>query len=228
VRLARTIELQSVTSSYPKAPRGVTPGARLGHKHRQLARQIGGVSLIQASSMAIVFQHKIALRPGSMFCFGTISSVVDEEGILHRIANPLEKKPSSKISEKAGTEQEKAQPSAPRAKTTSYKLGIENSFTRRTPLSTSSMKKLTQITRKKRSKQDKGPSSCSSRTFALKGEQREACRHDNSILPRRPLHRRKSGIIPHLRRRANHACGRTSSARSSPMEEPTSECSATS
>ena len=33
--------------------------------------------------------------------------MADEEGILHRIADPPEKKPSSKIFEKAGTEQEK-------------------------------------------------------------------------------------------------------------------------
>jgi hypothetical protein len=33
VRLARTIELQSTTPSYRKAPRGVTPGARSGSKH---------------------------------------------------------------------------------------------------------------------------------------------------------------------------------------------------
>jgi hypothetical protein len=99
--------------------------------------------------MAIVFQHKIALRPRSMFCFGTISSVADEEGILHRIAEPPEKKPSLKISEKAGTEQERAQPLAPRAKTTSCKTGAENLFTRRTPLSTSSTKRWTWITRRK-------------------------------------------------------------------------------
>jgi hypothetical protein len=149
VRLARTIKLQSVTSSYPKAPRGVTPGARSGPKHRQLARQVGGMSLIQASLMAITFQHKITLRPGSMFCFGTISSMADEEGILHRVADPPEKKPSSKISGKAGTKQELAQPPALRAKTTSCKPGAENSFTRRTPLSTSSTERWTWITRKK-------------------------------------------------------------------------------
>jgi hypothetical protein len=40
--------------------------------------------------MAITFQHKIALRPGSVFCFRTISSVADEEGILHCIADPPE------------------------------------------------------------------------------------------------------------------------------------------
>jgi hypothetical protein len=161
VRLARTIELQWVTPSYPKAPRGVTLGVRSGPKHRQLTRQVGGVSLIQASSMVIIFQHKNALRPRSVFCFGTISSVADEEGILHRIADPPKKKPSSKISEKARTEQEKAQPPAPRANTTSCKLEVENSFTRRTSLSTSSPKKWTRITREKRSKRDKGPSSCS-------------------------------------------------------------------
>jgi hypothetical protein len=53
--------------------------------------------------MAIIFQHKIALRLGSVFCFRTISSMADEEGILHRIADPPEKKPSSKIFEKART-----------------------------------------------------------------------------------------------------------------------------
>jgi hypothetical protein len=107
------------------------------------------VSLIQASSMAIIFQHKIALRPRSVFCFGTISSMADEEGILHHIADPPEKKPSSKISEKAGTKQEIAQPPVLRAKTTSCKPGIENSPTRRTLLSTSSTKKWTRIARRK-------------------------------------------------------------------------------
>jgi hypothetical protein len=62
--------------------------------------------------MAITFQHKIAFCPGSVFCFVTISSVADEEGILHRIADPPEKKPSLKISEKAGTKQEITQPLA--------------------------------------------------------------------------------------------------------------------
>jgi hypothetical protein len=104
--------------------------------------------MIQASSMAITFQHKIALRPRSVFCFGTISSVADEEGILHHIADLPEKKPSLTISGKARTKQEIAQPPALRAKTTSYKPGVENLFTRRTPLSTSSMEIWTQITRK--------------------------------------------------------------------------------
>jgi hypothetical protein len=56
VHPVRTIELQSVTPSYSKkAPRGATPGERSDPKHRQLALQVGGLSLIQASSMAITF-----------------------------------------------------------------------------------------------------------------------------------------------------------------------------
>jgi hypothetical protein len=148
MHLARTIELQSITPSYSKkAPQGATLGARSDPKHRQMARQVGGVSPIQASSMAITFQHKIILRLGSVFCFGTISSMADEEGTLHRIADPPERKSSSTISRKAGAKQETAQPPVLRAKTTSCKPRAEDPSTRRTPLSTS--EKWTRITRKK-------------------------------------------------------------------------------
>jgi hypothetical protein len=99
--------------------------------------------------MAITFQHKIILRPGSVFCFGTISSMADEEGTLHHIADPPERKPSSTISGKVRAKQGKAQPPALRAKTTSCKPGAEDPSTRRTPLSTSSTEKWTRITRKK-------------------------------------------------------------------------------
>jgi hypothetical protein len=118
-------------------------------KHRQQACQVGGVSLIQASSMVVTFQHKIALCHGPVFCFGTISSVADEEGTLHRIADLPERKPSSITSGKAGTKQEITQPTVLRAKTTTCKPGAENSFIRRTPLSTSSTEQWTWITRKK-------------------------------------------------------------------------------
>jgi hypothetical protein len=118
-------------------------------KHRQLARQVGGVSSIQASSMVVTFQHKIILRPGSMFCFGTISSIADEEGTLHRLADPPKRKPSSEISEKIGARQEKAQPPALRKKITFSKLGVEGPSARRTPLSTSPTREGTRITRKK-------------------------------------------------------------------------------
>jgi hypothetical protein len=60
--------------------------------------------------MVVTFQHKIILRPGSIFCFGTISSVEDEEGTLHRLADPPERKPSSEVSRKIGARQEKVQP----------------------------------------------------------------------------------------------------------------------
>jgi hypothetical protein len=100
--------------------------------------------------MAITFQHKIVFRPGSMFCFRTISSVADEKGTLHCITDPPERKPSSTISRKAGAKQEKVQPPALRAKTTSYKPGVEGPSTRKTSLSTSSTKKWTQITRRKK------------------------------------------------------------------------------
>jgi hypothetical protein len=98
--------------------------------------------------MAITFQRKIVLRLGSTFCFGTISSVADEEGTIHRIVDPPEREPSSTNSGKAGVKQERAQPPAPRTKTPSCKPGAEGPSTRRTPLSTSSTKTWTHITRR--------------------------------------------------------------------------------
>jgi hypothetical protein len=135
-----------------KAPRGVTLGAWSDPKHRQLARQVGVVSSIQASSMVVTFQHKIILRPGSIFYFGTISSVANEEGTLHRLADPPERKPSSEIFEKIGARQGKAQPPALLKKITSSKLGAEGPSARRTPLSTSPTREWTRITRKKEAK----------------------------------------------------------------------------
>jgi hypothetical protein len=73
--------------------------------------------------------------------------MANEKGILHRIADPPEKKLSPKISEKARTRT--VQSPSPQAKTTSCKSGAGNSFTRRTPLSTSSIEEWTWITRKK-------------------------------------------------------------------------------
>jgi hypothetical protein len=110
------------------------------------------VSSLQASSMAVTFQHKIILRPGSIFCFGTIASVADEEGTLLRIADPPEKKPSSGISGKIGAKQEKAQPPALLKKITSSKIGAEGPSARRTQLSTSLTKEWTRITRRKEAK----------------------------------------------------------------------------
>jgi hypothetical protein len=118
-------------------------------KCRQLAHQVGGVSSIQASSMAVTFLHKIVFRLRSTFCFGTISSVADEEGTLHRIADPTERRSSSKISRKIGARPEKAQPPMLRKKIASGKPEAQGPSTRKTPLSTSPTKEWTQITRKK-------------------------------------------------------------------------------
>jgi hypothetical protein len=176
------------------------------------------VSLIQASSMAVTFQHKIALRPGSMFCFGTISSVVDKEGTLHRIADPPKRKPSPIISGKVGTKQEIAQPPALQAKTTSCKPGVENSFPRRTLLSTSSTEEWTQITRKKETK---------TRQAALLEPLPSKETRKKLVVTTTPFYPNVlfigggSGIVPHLRRRTNCAWGRTTSAGSSSMKEPT-------
>jgi hypothetical protein len=99
--------------------------------------------------MAITFHRKITLCPGSVFCFGTISSVADEEGTLHRIADPPRKKSPPTTSENVGVRQGKAQPPALRKKIAFSKLGAEGPLTRRTPLYTSPTKEWTQIARKK-------------------------------------------------------------------------------
>jgi hypothetical protein len=95
--------------------------------------------------MAITFHRKITLHPGSVFCFGMISSIADEEGTLHRIADPPKKKSPPTNFENIG----EAQPPALRKKIAFRKPGAEGSLTRRTPLSTSPTKEWTQIARKK-------------------------------------------------------------------------------
>jgi hypothetical protein len=99
--------------------------------------------------MAVTFHRKITPRPGSVFCFGTISSVADEEGTLHRIADPPRKKSPPTNSENIGVRKEKAQPPALRKKIAFSKPWAEGPLTRRTPLSTSPMKEWTQIAKKK-------------------------------------------------------------------------------
>jgi hypothetical protein len=99
--------------------------------------------------MAVTFLHKIVFRPGSTFCFRTISSIADEEGTLHRIVDPTERRSSSKISGKIGEKQEKAQPPMLRKKITSGRTEARGPSTRKTRLSTSPTKEWTQITRKK-------------------------------------------------------------------------------
>jgi hypothetical protein len=171
--------------------------------------------------MVVTFQHKIILRPGSVFCFGTISSVADEEGTLHRIADPPERKSSSKISEKIGAKQGKAQPPALQEEITFSRLGAEGLSTRKTPLSTSPTEEWTRITRRKEANEAKGHQAAFFCASVLKGEQKEDRRDSCSILPRRPLHQGKSGVESYLRRRTKCTRRRTSSSRISPAEEPT-------
>jgi hypothetical protein len=99
--------------------------------------------------MVVTFHRKITLRPGSVFCFGTISSVADEEGTLHRIAGPPKKKSPPTNSENIRVRKEEAQPQALRKKIAFRKPGAEGPLTQRTPLSTSPTKEWTQIARKK-------------------------------------------------------------------------------
>jgi hypothetical protein len=118
------------------------------------------VSLIIASSMAITFKCKIAFRPETMFCFGTISCIADEEGTLHRVADPPEKKLSSEIPREVEAKQRVAPSPVARGKMIPHKPRVGNpwekkdrpvgiSLTRRTPLSTSPTKEWARITRKK-------------------------------------------------------------------------------
>jgi hypothetical protein len=99
--------------------------------------------------MVVTFHRKITLRPGSVLCFGTISSIAYEEGTLHRIADPPRKKSPPTNSENIRVRKEKAQPLVLRKKIAFSKPGAEGPLTRRTPLSTSPTKEWTQIARKK-------------------------------------------------------------------------------
>jgi hypothetical protein len=78
-----------------------------------------------------------------------------------------------------------------------------------------------------RDKQNREEAGCSFRASALKGERKED-RHDSrTILPRRSFHR-ESGVAPRLRRRADRARRRTTSAGIPSTEEPTPKYPATS
>jgi hypothetical protein len=126
--------------------------------------------------------------------------MADEEGTLHRIADPPERKPSSIISGKVGTGSS-ATSSAP---SEDYLLQARSGkfIHPKNPVVRLIHRRVDVDYEEKR---NKDPSSFPSGASALKGEQKEACRHDNSVLPRRPLYRGESGIVPHLRRRTNCA-----------------------
>jgi hypothetical protein len=172
--------------------------------------------LTQASSMAVTSQCKIALRPGSVFWFGTISSIANEKGTLHRIADSPEKRFSPEIPRKTKARQWIAQPPTPQAKTTSYKPKIRNLPARRTPLPTSPTKKWTRITRKKEASVPRKGTELRQVIFLAPSPSKEDGKKHTitttPFYPRHPLHRGEIGIISHLRRRADRARGRTSPA----------------
>jgi hypothetical protein len=134
-----------------------TPGVRSDTKHRQLARQVGGVLSINGNSMAIIFKSKITFIPGAIFYFRTISCIEDVEGTLHRIATPPKKKSSSGIPQEARVKLRAVPQLTERQCMVPRKSGLRSpqrvegqsttaSPTRRTPLSTSPTKECTRIT----------------------------------------------------------------------------------
>jgi hypothetical protein len=140
--------------------------------------------------MAVTFHSKIAVRPGSIFCFGTISSIADEEGILHRLADLPEQKSPPTNSENAG----KTLPPALRKKVVSGKGWSEKLAD---PEDSAVYFPDEKVDTDHEKEGDQGEASHSSRSSGLKGERKES-RHDSStVLPRRPLHR-ESGVACRL------------------------------
>jgi hypothetical protein len=151
--------------------------------------------------MTIISKCKIALRPGTMFCFGTISFIADEEGTLHRVADPLEKKLSSEIPRGTRAEQRVVPPLASRWKIASGERppydplqieGRELTYQKNSAVHLAH-KGVDMDHSKEGSKRpesgDENTSSHLSDAFALKGGQKEKRYHAGSFLPRRPLHR---------------------------------------
>jgi hypothetical protein len=132
-------------------------------KHRQLARQVGGATLINADSIAVTFNSMITFNPGAIFCFGTISCIADQEGILHRIAIPPRKKSSLGLPKMVVgksrtapatillTEQRVVMPhkTMPGNTLTTASQSATTSLARRTPLSTSPTRVWMWITRRR-------------------------------------------------------------------------------
>jgi hypothetical protein len=178
------------------------------------------VSSIQASSMAVTFLHKIVFRPGSKFCFGTISAVADEEGTLHRIADPTERRSSSKISVEIGKKQEKVQPPMLRKRIASCRTEAQGPPTRKTPLSTSPMEEWTQITRKKETNKIGRKQVVLSTPPPSKENRKKIVMTAMPFYPDVIFIGRVESP-PHLRRRADRTRRGTSSAGIPPTKEPT-------
>jgi hypothetical protein len=170
--------------------------------------------------MAVTFHSKITLRPGSVFCFGTISSIADEEGTLHRIADPPKKKSPPTNSENTG----EAQPPALRKQIAFRKSGAEGPLNRRTPLSTSPTKEWTQVARKKEAGRKQVVLSVPPPS---KENGKKIVTTAVPFYPDVLFIGRVESPPPRLRRRADHAWRRTTSAGIPPTEKPAPKHSAT-
>jgi hypothetical protein len=178
--------------------------------------------------MVVTFHRKITLRPGSVFYFGTISSIADEEGTLHRIADPPRKKSPPTNSENIGVRKEKAQPPVLRKKITFSKPGAEGPLTRRTPLSTSPTKEWTQIARKEETNKTRRKQVVLSVPLPSKENGKKVATTAAPFYPDVLFIGRVESPPPRLRRRADRARRRTTSAGIPPTEEPTPKYLATS
>jgi hypothetical protein len=177
--------------------------------------------------MAVTFQHKIILRPGSVFCFGSISSVADEEGTLHRIADPPRRMSPPTAFENIKVKQGKAQPPALQKKIAFSKPGAEGPLTRRTPLSTSPTKEWTQIARKKETNKTGRKQVVLSVPPPSKESRKKVATTAAPFYPD-VLFIGRVESPPRLRRRADYTRRGTSSAGISPTKEPTPKYPATS
>jgi hypothetical protein len=54
-----------------------------------------GATLIHDDSTAIIFNTLVSFNAGEMFCFGSLYCIAEQEGVLHRITDPSEKRSSS-------------------------------------------------------------------------------------------------------------------------------------
>jgi hypothetical protein len=164
--------------------------------------------------MAITFHSKITLRPGSVFCFRTISSVADEEGTLHRIADPPEKKSPPTNSENVG-EATSSSPEKDRLRKVRGRGPAD-------PENSTVYFPDKRMNTDREGEGDQGEASCSFRSSALKGERKEGHHDSSTILSRHPLHR-ESGVAYRLRQRADRTRRRTTSTRIPPTEKPAQE-----
>jgi hypothetical protein len=137
--------------------------------------------------MAITSKCKIALCPRTMFWFGTISSIADEEGTLHRIADPPERKLSSEIPREAKAKQRVSPPPAARGKMIPHKPRVGISLTQKNSTVHLTHKGVdTDHSKESNNRPESGDENTSSHlsnTFALKGGRKEEHHRAGSLLP---------------------------------------------